>query len=331
MRKWIGLGRLFHVQTGDFHATHELDAGDIPLISCGAVNHGLVGYFDIASESCYTNMITVAYNGQPLTAKFHPYTFGAKDDVAVLVPRVQMQEATLNYVTAYLNTLQWRYSYGRKCFKKKLEKLQMFVPLVKDGDNLRLDETTIERAFARDYRQSLPPRATKGITTIPMLSWEGVGLEDLFWIRRGDFHSIAALDNGPHMTISRTAFDNGVVGYYQCPKQANLYPAGRITISTVSGDAFVQMNEFIATDNVIICEPKHRVRVTTLFFIVFLINYQKWRYGYGRQCYLEKIKKLRLFLPYTDNEKVDERVLAEIVEQAPYWNQVKTQFKKVSV
>ena len=40
------LDKLFKVKSGDYHATKELDPGDIPLISCGVMEQGLVGFFD---------------------------------------------------------------------------------------------------------------------------------------------------------------------------------------------------------------------------------------------------------------------------------------------
>ena len=121
---------LFEVQSGDCHATSELGAGDIPLISCGDVGNGLVGYFDIPDEWIHSRAITVAYNGSwPLTAKFHPYRFGAKDDVAVLVPLQPMKDSVMLYVAALLNRLIWRYSYGRKCFKGKLRQVSLLMPV----------------------------------------------------------------------------------------------------------------------------------------------------------------------------------------------------------
>src|SRR3990167_8251652 len=114
------VAELFAVNSGDFHALSELDAGDVPLISCGDLNNGLVGYFDIPEKKRYDHAITVAYNGSPLTTKFHPYPFGAKDDVAVLTPLKPMGECAVMYVAALLNRMTWRYSYGRKCFKEKL-------------------------------------------------------------------------------------------------------------------------------------------------------------------------------------------------------------------
>jgi len=121
---------LFTVQSGDFHSLDELDVGDVPLISCGDLNNGLIGYFDVPAANQYSHAITVAYNGSwPLTTKFHPYSFGAKDDVAVLTPIEPMSDAMLLYVGAMLNRMVWRYSYGRKCFKAKLQNVEIRLPI----------------------------------------------------------------------------------------------------------------------------------------------------------------------------------------------------------
>ena len=76
----VPLSRIFDIQSGNFHATAELDPGDIPLISCGETNNGLVGKYDIAQEKTFERCLTVAYNGSwPLLTKYHPYRFGAKE------------------------------------------------------------------------------------------------------------------------------------------------------------------------------------------------------------------------------------------------------------
>ena len=87
-----------------FTRSEELDSGDVPLVSCGDIGNGVIGYFDIPADRQYSHAITVAYNGSwPLTAKFHPYKFGTKDDVAVLIPKTEMSESALLYVAAILN------------------------------------------------------------------------------------------------------------------------------------------------------------------------------------------------------------------------------------
>src|SRR5690349_16177830 len=94
------LGDLFDLVPGEFHATGELDAGTVPLISCGEENNGLIGHYAIPFAKTHENSLTVAFNGFPLTTNYHPYRFGAKDDVAVLVPREEMTRGLLIYIAS---------------------------------------------------------------------------------------------------------------------------------------------------------------------------------------------------------------------------------------
>ena len=76
MNRSVMIENLFRVRSGTIHAAdQELAPGDTPLVSCGDVNHGLVGYFKIPEEQQYEDALTVAYNGSPLTAKYRPYRF----------------------------------------------------------------------------------------------------------------------------------------------------------------------------------------------------------------------------------------------------------------
>ena len=76
------LRRLFDIKSGDYHALWELAPGSIPLVSCGDINHGFIGRFDIPPEKRYANAITVAYNGHyTLTAKYRPYEWGLYTDL----------------------------------------------------------------------------------------------------------------------------------------------------------------------------------------------------------------------------------------------------------
>jgi hypothetical protein len=122
------------------------------------------------------------------------------------------------------------------------------------------------------------------------------------------------------MTISRVSDNNGVEGYYQPPQKAKIYQPGLITVSTVTGDAFVQLQEFMATDNVVICIPKNALKVTTLFFIQMMINLTKWRYSYGRQCYKAKFAQTKIYLPIKGNEDLDENLMKRIITNTSYWS-----------
>lgn len=143
----LHLDQIFLVHSGDFHATKELEPGSIPLVSCGETNNGVIGYFDIPEQFQYHNMLTCAYNGQPLTTKFHHYPFGAKDDVAVLKPKTEMQITTLYFIAAIINSMRWRYSYGRKCFRAKMKALEILVPTIEIKGDFLIDEVSIAQFY----------------------------------------------------------------------------------------------------------------------------------------------------------------------------------------
>ena len=319
----VPLSRIFDIHSGNFHSTAELDPGDIPLISCGETNNGLVGRYDIPQEKTFERCLTVAYNGSwPLLTKYHPYRFGAKDDVGILFPRSSIREATLLYIAALLTREKWRYSYGRKCYKKKIPHICIPLPMISHS---RIDERWIALQFPRQVSSYVPQHTSSSIT-VGSVTWNRVSLSSLFDIETGDFNSYGGFTAGNCMIISRSAENNGLAGYFTPPNHARLFPRGTITVSTVTGDAFVQMHPFYASDKVVLLKPKNRLKVTTLFFVIFVIKHQKWRYSYGRSCFPRTISLASIDLPVGNDKQPDELAMEKIIRQSSYWNIVGKQF-----
>ena len=329
IKRFVPISSLFSVRSGDFHAaSKELGPGPVPLVSCGDINHGFVGYFDIPKEMQYHDAVTVAYNGQPLTAKFRPYVFGAKDDIGILKPRASTSARALVYVAAMLNARRWRYSYGRKCFKNKLEAVEVELPVRTSKPGMwHLDLDYIDGVLGNVPLDMRPSTTASAKRAVPCSKWVERRLDEVFNLVRGDFHSLKELAAGRFATVSRTEADNGVVGYYEQPDGSKLHTPGVITVSTVSGDAFVQVEPFIATDNVVVCIPQTPMRSTSAYFIAAMINYQKWRYSYGRQPYIGKLSGLTIHLPWRKG-RMDEATMETIVRRQPYWNYVSEQVEK---
>jgi hypothetical protein len=159
--KSIPLISMFDLKSGDYHNASELPDGEIPLISCGDNNNGVMKFVSVPTKNIYENTLTIAYNGQPLTAKYHPYRFAAKDDVAVCLPRKTLSTGILLFVQLMLNSEQWRFSFGRKCFREKLSQAYINMPVDARG---RLNETAIERFLSTvSYWDFLKYYFSKGI------------------------------------------------------------------------------------------------------------------------------------------------------------------------
>ena len=160
--------------------------------------------------------------------------------------------------------------------------------------------------------------------------WKRFTAEDVFHIQRGHFHSLADLDPGDSVTISRVSSDNGFVGFYEMPDKAKVWPAGTITVSTVTGDTFVQPVPFIATDNVVLCSPKPLYPGFTpasLTFAAQMLHNVRWRYSYGRQCYITKFAKTQFLLPVTQDGGLDYEYMEGALRQTPYWSILEPAFE----
>jgi type I restriction enzyme M protein len=131
------------IKTGDYHVSGELDSGDIPLVSCSAVNNGFEGKFDVPLSQTIKNAITIASDGQPLATYFHYYPFVAKDNVIIGIPKRDYKFTTMLFFATQLNELKWRFSYGRKCYLNKIHKIKIFIPF----HNSNIDENYIEYLF----------------------------------------------------------------------------------------------------------------------------------------------------------------------------------------
>jgi hypothetical protein len=309
---------LFDIKRGTVHSSSALEVGETPLVSCKADYDGIEGYFDIPKNERFSKAVTIASDGQPLATFYHNYEFGAKDNVLVCISKKGLKLSTIYFIVARLNKQKWRYYYGRKCYLNRVDKVDISLPIKENGE---IDQETIEKKFPINISERIPEKKKREKLQIK-LKFKEFPITDLFFLERGDFHSIDALAKGQLPTVSRITDNNGIVGYYEMPEDAKVHPKLFITVSTTSSDAFVQLNDFIATDNVVICKPKKPMDTETLFFIQMMINKQKWKYSYGRQAYKRVFEKTKVLLP-TINGKLDRENIKKIVRNTTYWKEIK--------
>ena len=189
----------------------------------------------------------------------------------------------------------------------------------------QIDEKWIACQFPRPFA-SYVPQHTNGRIAVGRVTWGRVQLTSLFDIDTGDFNSYGEFPAGNCMIISRSAENNGLAGYFTPPDHARLFPPGTITVSTVTGDAFVQMHPFYASDKVVLLRPKDQLKITTLFFVAFALQHQKWRYSYGRSCFPRTISLASADVPVGVDKRLDETAMEKIIRQSSYWRVVEKQF-----
>lgn len=135
------------IKTGSYHKSSELDIGETPLVSCVSVDCGFEGFFSIENKKhILKNAITIASDGAPLTSFYHYYEFTTKDNVLICKPLKEYKFSTLLFFVTQINSLKWRFSYGRKCYENKVSKLKIFLPVNNKGE---IDEEYLESTFKK--------------------------------------------------------------------------------------------------------------------------------------------------------------------------------------
>ena len=147
--KAFSIPDLFKVITkGDFHVSSLLDQGKIPFISCITSKNGITGQFDIDPKNVFEKCITIASDGSPLTSYYHPYKFNGQDNVIFCKPKDEINNLSLIYYILFrLKSQKWRFSYGRKCYYNKIDKIKIKLPI----KNNEIDRKNISQLLENCY------------------------------------------------------------------------------------------------------------------------------------------------------------------------------------
>lgn len=293
------LFKFHHAKSKGFE---EYENGDIAFVTNGLANNGIIGYVNPKNSDrvFHFNGICISAFCEATVQRdnFLPRGNGGSG-LLVLEPKNKMSFDELVQVASCINVSHmWKFSYGRMVNAERAKKLEIWLdkdmrPKNKISDMIKDKRTEIKH--------------TRMVT-----KFKAVNITEFFELERGQFHAIDRLAKGKYPTISRVAYDNGIVGFFEKPRNAEVYPKGMITIATTTGDAFVQLDNFIATDNVVILIPKQKMSLGCLLFIASMINREKWRVSYGRQCYKTVFAKTNIFLPIKENGDLDNECMNEI-------------------
>jgi hypothetical protein len=298
---------LFKVCNARSKAYDDHETGDVAFVSNGFSNNGIVGFVKPLKGDRVFDFEAICISAFcEATVQFPPFIArgngGSK--LTVLEPINKMSYEEMLFHAATISQQSWKFSFGRMISRNRLRNLQL---------------NGYDKPVHYDFSKLLPDYEKKDLEEIGKICFEQFRIDALFNLERGDFHSLKVLKKGKYPTVSRTTEDNGVVGYSAIPKKAIIHRPLTITVSTTTGDAFVQLEEYLATDNVVICTSKSPMSLGTLFFVALMLNREKWRYSYGRQCYKEKFAKTTITLPVDEQANINQNLIDKIVGARGYW------------
>ena len=146
--KWKEYCRLFDVtgsKTTPKIEIEESGLGIYPYVTTQAINNGIEGFFNIATEKGNVLTVDSAVLGY---CAYQAQDFSASDHVEKLVPKFKLSPYIAMFLTTLINLEQYRYSYGRKCSQKKLKISRLKLPVDQLGNP--------DWQWMEDYIKSLP-------------------------------------------------------------------------------------------------------------------------------------------------------------------------------
>ena len=318
------ISELFEVELskGDIKLD-DMDAGDIPLVSSGETNNGIVGHIDKngdgKAEIFPANRLTVDmfcnafYQDTPFYAVSH-------GRVNILNPKFEMTKNTGLFIATAIKQEQYKYSYGRAVYSNVAADMDIKLPADDDGNP--------DWKFMEDYIKSLhhKPLTTKNkVGQVPELNitdWKEFRVGDFF-----DIHPTKAIEGvsaddcvgvGAPLIVN-SAENNGVAGL------CDMLPTedgGIITFSdTTDGNTFFyQPNPFIGFAHVQGMYPKTRVWTESelLFVCTMLMFDARGRYNYGRKMRRDTIAEVMLKLPVDTDGNPDWQFMENYIKSLPY-------------
>jgi len=123
------ISELFRIGVGKSKANDEYDEGNIPYVSSTTFNNGVLQFVEPYQEDKVFDGGTICVSGLGFATlqlqRFLPKGNGG-DSATLLIPLVEMSITELVYYTATFNMLHnWRFSFGRKANKTRIQDLEM--------------------------------------------------------------------------------------------------------------------------------------------------------------------------------------------------------------
>lgn len=328
--KEFRLGDFFDVclSSGDLKID-DCEHGQIPLVSSGATNNGIVGYIDEKGDGkaqiFNANSITVDMfcNAFYQSEKFYAVSHGR---VNILIPKFKCNLQIGLFICAIIQKEQFKYSYGRAVYSAELARMLIKLPSSKDGNP---DWKFMEQYIKYLNHKPLTTQNSHPQHSLNIDSWQKFSVRDLFEVKYGinmELNACVLAEDGDCSAINfvaRTEDNNGVSAKVYPVEGKIPQPAGIITCAGGGSvlSTFLQEKPFYSGRDLYLLIPKHSMGKAAKLFIITIIKANKYRYSYGRQANVT-LPYLELLLPTTSEGKPDFEFMENYIKSLPYGERI---------
>lgn len=147
-------------------------------------------------------------------------------------------------------------------------------------------------------------------------NWKAFCLEQLFQIKIGkNIDKICADTTGNEAYITRTEFNNGLVGFIKGDSALKNEDFPVITIGNETAKPFVQNFPFFTGTKVNIMIPKEKMSVPVLQFIATSLDKHRRNFSYSFTANSTRLKELQIMLPAVSEEEPDYAFMEEYMRE----------------
>ena len=290
---------LFDIQYGNSFSLNQMKIVEegVAFVSRTSKNNGVSAIVEIIDdiEPFPPGLITVALSSMSvLETNVQPYKFYTGYHVAVLTPKKEMTLNEKIYYCMCIEENKYRFYFGRQANRT--------LPLLEVPNTPPQWINVINVNSYDELDLSFSNSATPELNTS---SWNDFDFTDLLNVTAGKGPLIrdAKKRYGIIPVVSSTQFKNGVVAYTEYDID-NTHPRNVLTLAKNGsvGEVFYQPENFVATSDVLVLEPKFELNIYIAMFLIPVIKKQRHKYNYGRKWNKEDLEKSKLKLPSIDRQ-----------------------------
>lgn len=282
--------------------------GDIPLISSGKTNNGIVAYIqDDKATIQKADTITVDMFGKAFY-QANSYYCVSHGRVNILTPKFDINEYIGLFVASVIEKVSnEKYEFNSMCTGKKLAEDIVSLPATSDGQPDWDYMESYMKAVMEESEKSLENLRKVDDTKhlIDVSGWGEFRIEDIFDVIKGTRLTKADMKDGTIKFVGSSAMNNGET--HRIENNEKLHPANTITVcyNGSVGETFYQDEIFWASDDVNVLYPKFDMTKLMAMFICPIIKSVGQKYAFIDKWKQEDMKNETIRLPITSTGEPD--------------------------
>lgn len=332
----------------------DKQVGGINFVSRTESNNGVSAKIQPLSDVMPQNegLISVAGGGSVLSTFLQTEPFYSGRDLYTLEAKEHISFEAKMFVITIIKANKYKYSYGRQA-NKTLPSIELMLPVLKNRDGSFFIDSKhkfSESGYVPDWRfmeRFVKSLHYKPITTKNTCKSEIITNEwrDFIFGRlikepykahpytKDELEECDYISSSSIRYITRTAENNGCELIVNSNGLKFIEKGNAITIGDTTATCFYQEDKFVTGDHMMVIRADWLNKYTGLF-ITTLLNFEQYRYSYGRAFLMDRVKGTIVKLPICRNTDgtpfIDETKKFSDEGYVPNWRYMEGYIKSLS-